>query len=412
MKVIITTILIITTLFVSTYFIHDNRVQEAVILLEKQEKGQLKEFKVLKDQAYQALRELDVEFSDKFESIFAQTDCISSKDTSINLFVYSDNLTYNSYDFSYIECIKSKAQNDVTNERVVNEVSRKLDSIHEILGGEEQYWINKMQHEKHRFWTEESLPLCNNYFSNNVRYIINSSAFKDLIKLIKKYREDKLLAQQESNNNRIEFNRIYTSSINKLNSEGKRLFQEDINDKPINTNKKFVFNSSLGRVEYSLPVEKYETYNLEESLENALEMQYNNNSLSNGAMPYSNCFGRSNYGNSSVRVNAGGGDVLVLIKDLSERVVRHAYVRKHNNYTLDLPNGYYRVYFYHGSGWNPHKSMPSSDCNSLRGGFINGESITKDPSELHLSNQIMTYTLTEVINGNFNTVGSSKNEAF
>ncbi len=48
------------------------------------------------------------------------------------------------------------------------------------------------------------------------------------------------------------------------------------------------------------------------------------------------------------------------------------------------------VFFYSGTGWNPNKQMPSSSCNSLRGGFVSNESVTKD-NYINLYNQIMIW---------------------
>jgi hypothetical protein len=140
--------------------------------------------------------------------------------------------------------------------------------------------------------------------------------------------------------------------------------------------------------------------------------QYKDFSLQTGAMPYGYCFGTSNSGQSGVKVNAGGSDVLVTIKNMNDEVIRHAYIEARNSFRLNLPNGSYNVYFYYGNGWNPKRFMKDTDCGRLVGGFLSNESVSKDPNVLQLYSQIMVYTLTQQANGNFSTSGSSKGEAF
>lgn len=143
--------------------------------------------------------------------------------------------------------------------------------------------------------------------------------------------------------------------------------------------------------------------------------KYINNSLPNGATPYSNCFGRNascnDWGCSSLEViTPFGSDVLVTIKK-SNSVVKHAYVRAGSSYTFEMPNGTYQPFFYYGKGWDPNKPMPSSSCKSLKGGFLARESFDKDLPQ-RLENQTLTYTLQTVTNGNFQTIDSDPKEAF
>ena len=105
-------------------------------------------------------------------------------------------------------------------------------------------------------------------------------------------------------------------------------------------------------------------------------------------------------------------DDLVMIKNSSDRVIRHAYIRARDRFTLNVPNGNHDVYFYYGTGWNPNKFMKATTCGDLTGGFLSNEVVSKDPSTLRIYNQVMTYTLTEQVNGNFSTTSSSKYEAF
>ena len=60
-----------------------------------------------------------------------------------------------------------------------------------------------------------------------------------------------------------------------------------------------------------------------------------------------------------------------------------------------------------GTGWYPEKQMKG-----VRGGFIKGESFTKDDTPLYLHNNALTYELTLQRHGNFQTSSSSEGEMF
>jgi hypothetical protein len=143
-------------------------------------------------------------------------------------------------------------------------------------------------------------------------------------------------------------------------------------------------------------------------------INYQNNSLSTGAMPYSYCFGSKNScssGCSKIKVQAPyGSDVLVTIKK-NDVVFRHAYISSGGSFTFNLPNGSYQPFFYYGTGWNPNKFMKNTSCGELKGGFVKGETVGKDDSQ-YLSNNVLTYTLILQQNGNFSTTPSNKGEAF
>ncbi len=143
---------------------------------------------------------------------------------------------------------------------------------------------------------------------------------------------------------------------------------------------------------------------------------YQNNSLSNGAQPYAKYYG-SNYSydwnRAAVKVNASAySDVVVIVhyNNGQGRVAGHVYVRKGCSSTIYLlPNKTYQVFFYYGKGWYPKKEMSGG----IKGGFLSSESFSKDGSSMYLrSGEIVTYTLTQQVNGNFSTSGSSKYEMF
>ena len=115
---------------------------------------------------------------------------------------------------------------------------------------------------------------------------------------------------------------------------------------------------------------------------------------------------------SEIRVKAPyNSDVIAIVRynNSNGNVAAHKYIKAGNSVTLYLKNGYnYQTFFYYGNGWYPQKEMP----NGLRGGFIKGESFSKDGSASYLNNQILSYELTLQANGNFQTSGSSIGEIF
>lgn len=171
------------------------------------------------------------------------------------------------------------------------------------------------------------------------------------------------------------------------------------NDNPEKRTYENSYESSSHR---SSPYSSGDTY---QSVEND---PYYNNSLSTGTVPYSNS--GSYYSNeSSISVSTSyksNCDVIVIIKS-GGTIVRNAYIKAGGDYTFNLPNDSYQVFFYAGKGWNPNKVMP----NGLRGGFVSNESYSKDsPTSLYYEG--LTYELTPRTNGNFSTQHSTANEIF
>lgn len=151
-----------------------------------------------------------------------------------------------------------------------------------------------------------------------------------------------------------------------------------------------------------------------ERQEKAIYDQFINNSLRNGATPYSYCYGGngscSNYGCSQISVKTPyNSDVLVTIKR-NDEVVRHAYITAGSTYTFEVSNGTYQPFFYYGKGWNPEKFMKNSSCGVIKGGFISDESFGKDEPQT-LNNNTLSYELILQENGNFSTSPSNQNDA-
>lgn len=151
----------------------------------------------------------------------------------------------------------------------------------------------------------------------------------------------------------------------------------------------------------------------EKRREQAIWNEYSENSLSRGAKPWSNCFGRSNTCDgrcSEIKINSPSNiDVVVLLKQ-GNVTKRHAYIPAGRSYTFNIPNGRWQPFFYYGKGWYPDKEMESSSCTSIKGGFLEYEDWDKDSPD-YLEDVVITYTLTAVVDGNFQTQSSSQSEA-
>ena len=144
-------------------------------------------------------------------------------------------------------------------------------------------------------------------------------------------------------------------------------------------------------------------------------MTFSSYSQYTGATPWSNCFGENAscdyYGCSSIKVITSSSSPVVAIVKRYGKVVKHAYISAGSSYTFEVKDGTYQVFFYYGTSWNKNKKMQSSECSSLYGGWNLNENFDKDDGTITLKGQIMSYTLSSRVNGNFQTTDSSIEEA-
>lgn len=148
-----------------------------------------------------------------------------------------------------------------------------------------------------------------------------------------------------------------------------------------------------------------------------LDMQYGNNSLTNGSQPYARWYGSNDYyddytPHSEIRVKAPyNSDVIAIVRynNMNGSVAGHKYIQAGHSATIYLRNGNrYQTFFYYGKGWYPNKQMSGK----VEGGFLKNEAFSKDGSSSYLENQILSYELTLQENGNFQTSSSSEAEMF
>jgi len=347
-----------------------------------------------------------------FDEVFTLSKATKYRDTIVTYFIYYNSLSIKSYDLSYTTCLfeqaSSKASKLITEKKFEKEI-QKLEKDHGSLVRE---WANKIGQEK--FMIMDVGSPCTPYFKEAIKYVVNKKSFLDFDDFLKQY------ALQE-NNTKIDselIKSLYQNELNrlkaKLSENEKRVLDEQLKNNSalkMGENRFSFSGNQLGSFDYTIPRWIIDEKTINDAMDIVYTEHYKNYSLDNGDMPYAYCYGSGNYGPSSLKVNAGNSDVLVMVKNSNDLVVRHFYVQANHQYSVRLNNGHYNVYFYYGKGWNPKKQMKEAICGPLIGGFIYYESLSKDPSRMSLHNQSMVYTLMNVTGGNLQTVPSNVNEA-
>ena len=71
-----------------------------------------------------------------------------------------------------------------------------------------------------------------------------------------------------------------------------------------------------------------------------------------GATPWENCYGKNAsctyVGCSDIKINTSSSSAIVAIVKKNGNVVKHAYISPSSNYTFELLDGIYQVFFYYG----------------------------------------------------------------
>jgi len=372
------------------------------------------------NQVYQELsrvyRRTGGESWEEFNSFYNSLNAIEQVDTVYQLLYLKKELTYDKYNLDFISCCHSAALVSLENKNILEEFSTFKNVINEEYS-EVRHLLNHSTVENALMWS--TLDGCQKYFPElqiaSIRY--------DIVKDIKFILMNMQLKFDEaaSNNNVAlqEFNKQLNSSLSNTSYSIRNSVKASMASADnclSNEEQEYVIKTkTLGDYRFSIPKLLFNQSQFDLQLSNAFNQAYENNSLSTGSKPYYRCFGSNNscssWSCSEVKVNAGSRDVVTLIKNRSDRVVRHAYIRAYGSYTFEIPDGAYKIIFYAGKGWNPEKVVINNECGPLRGGFVSGPSFTKDDN-LSVYGQVMTYTLSYQTNGNFSPAGSSAQEAF
>lgn len=410
-KIILTIVILIGV----SYGYHLFNVNQAKNTLETAYKNDLKRFEVEKDKLYSALRNQDANSVYIFDSLYSNTieNAKSYNDTTISFLFYAKEIRFNLIDFKYLNTLKIKVESELYNYYQLKKYRSGLAELSKIYGTATQEWEGKLDKEK--FFEITTSDNCRPYFENSDKYRLKDNAISEFNRFLADY----TVHQKELQNQDIQIKGKLENQLNNisssLNANAKRLLSESFDkSEAINSDYEFFKFKWAGEEEFAYEIAKKsidQSY-IDNTLEKVYTEQYRLNSLSNGSMPYSYCYGGSNSGSSSIKVNAGPEDVLVTVKNNRNVIVRHAYVKAFRSFRINVPNGNYQVFFYYGTGWNPKKFMKDTNCGRLVGGFVSNESVSRDPDILQLYNQELQYTLSKQTNGNFSTSGSSKFEAF
>jgi hypothetical protein len=407
----------VAILFGSTYLIFLNQGESAQISIEEENNNRKKTFIGLKDKYLRSFSDNYPNENSIFNDYYNPEKAKYLKDTLISFFVYSSKLPMTKYDVSYYDCLASKCESEIEKTVVKKEIEVELGKIKRNYGEEAETWYQKIGEEKF-LNVLSSNENCDSFFKENHKISINNSAFKEFSEFLSTVKKEKYNYRKKSEKSTSKFNSQVRRAKKTLTSSGRKMLdnQLEISNFLSDRNVDLSFNGDiLGIINYSFPSKEFEEERFNTMLDDIYLEQYKNNSLRNGAKPYSYCFGSSNscggYGCSQIKVKTPyNSDVLVTIKK-NDRVYRHAYVKASSSYTFNFSNGTYQAFFYYGKGWNPNKFMKNTSCGELKGGFISNEHFGKDyPQDLY--NQILSYELILQQNGNFSTKPSNKDEAF
>ncbi|MEI6265919.1 MAG: hypothetical protein WCP74_12535 [Sphingobacteriia bacterium] len=418
-KILIIIAILLILLLVTVRYQFNKRFEVFKTSVSLYETTQLENFRKEKENHVAYLSSGDKKIYQLFTEQFDESKSMSNRDTTFSFLYLSGSVKYKFPSLKYINCLNSKCLIDKQ-----NEINQKLIVIKETefknkFGESFSLWYPKLKEEKLLKKTNKSGD-CSGFFPNLNEISFDANVWQDFENFLIAYNSEARASQIQ--NKQIE--NQYSSNVAATKRQLKSGVMDYFNDKLSNrksqiltyvTETKTYSSPSLGLITYSSSKAKFDKQIFQNVADEAFEEQWKYNSLSTGAMPYSYCYGASNYCGSyscsKISVRTGGADVLVTVKDGSGDVVRHAYINGGYSFTFNVPDGQYQVFFYSGTGWNPNKFMTSTSCGTLHGGFVLDEDVTKD-NYISLYSQIMTYELIMQENGNLSTKPSSKDEAF
>lgn len=411
--------LLLLIFVISVRYIYSQRIEVFKESLTTFESNQYKDFKIEKERRLNSLSNGDSRILELFNENFNESTALIERDTLFSFMYLSDNIKYKTVLANYFDCLIEKCAIDKENEIAQNSIDKKVKAFERKYEQTFNDWYPKLKVKLLNF--ESVTGDCFDLFNDFNKISYEEEVWDEFENFIVSY--DTQVKNEAVANKRAEqqFKSNVSTLRAKLNSNVVNFFNGKVSDKKSEILEKEnvtkTFNAPiLGPINYDVLKVSFNKKAFEEVADAAYEEHWKANSLGTGKMPYSSCYGSGNNCNdrncSEIKVITGGsGDVLVTIKNSSRRVVRHAYVKGGNSFSFKVPDGSYQVFFYSGTGWNPLKTMSSSSCNSLRGGFVANENVTKD-DYINLYSQIMTYELILQQQGNFSTKPSSKNEAF
>lgn len=395
------------------YVIHLTKYYTAKARIDsrnRQFEAKFNAFKAELEETYKREYSGDLDF---FNHYFSLNDAAYYTDTTVSFFIYWDQLEIKHYKEDYLECLARRAKSAAINSQSDIALEEELQRLKDKYGEVAERWLKILA--KERFFIYRSDEHCKAYFGEYDTYRLNPDAVRDFENFIHEVEKQELAMEVASELNKIRYEEAHKNLKQELNSLDWNKFEQNLKSNPAlrTDHKSFRYTGDgLGRFDYYLTYQNFDQEQWDRNLEFFYNDKYRFNSLRNGAMPYSYCYGDGNSGPSRVKVQAGSSDVLVSVKTTSGKVIRHFYVTSHNTFSVGIPNGTYYIHFYYGSGWNPKKYMTKAHCGSLFGGFINDEVVSQVPETRTIVNTEYTVMLYEVVNGNLETKSSSVSAAF
>jgi hypothetical protein len=410
-------VLLISCVIIVRYFYKQNfeDFKNSVSLYESE---QLKKFIEEKEKKYADLQFENPKIFQLFKAQFDEHKAMNQRDSTYSFLYLSGNVKFNSPSFQYFDCLQNKCIVDMQNDSTQQLIIIKEKELQRKFGEKFTLWYPKFKDDKLNKKINES-ENCKTFFPELFQISYNQSAWNDFEQFLIEY--GLAIKESQAQNSKVEaqLKTKYSAASYQLNSGALDYFRNRL-DTEMSTiitadSLPAIYSSTtLGSITYYVIRKNFNQAVYKNIEDDAFTEQWKYNSLSTGSMPYSYCYGSSNYcGNycSEIQVRTGGSDVLATIKDSEGDVFRHAYIKSGHSFTFNVPDGQYQVFFYSGTGWNPNKYMTTSSCGTLHGGFVSAESFTKD-DYISLNSQSMTYELIMQPNGNLNTQPSSMNEAF
>ena len=356
---------------------------------------------------------------DLFINEFNEINAFSQFDTVFNFFYITSSVTFNAYDKRYLFCLLDKSKSSIENTFNTEKIKLRNNHLKKKHGKGYTKWYPDFEN----YLDGIDSVSCSEFFTySTVNF--DESNWKDFSDFLAYYSKTIKEEKRKNNSEKNKFKKYKFKRKKQLKSKFHNNYETELTSKKDNfliKNKElFRYKSALkGEIIFYFESITFNQTKFDNVSEKIFEDQWKTNTLYTGALPYKSCFGSnpkcyppSGYQEcSSIRVIAPiNSNVIVTVKK-SGSVYKHAYIKPGSSYKFTLPNGKYQTFFYYGNGWNPNKKIRSSQCGSLKGGFVSGETISKSDLE-SLYNYSLTYTLQLTTNGNFSPKSSTSTEAF
>jgi hypothetical protein len=418
-KILISVAILLILVVIGVRYEFNEKFEVFKTSISQYKTAQLETFRKEKENRIALLSNGDKKILQLFTEQFDESKAITERDTSFSFIYLSDKVKYKTASMKYLDCLNAKCINDQQNETNQKLIKAKENELEKRYGKTYLLWFSKFKDEKLLKKTNK-IDECSNYFPDLYEVFYDANVWKDFEKFMYAYNSETREMQIQNKKTENQFASNVEITKNQLRSEVLNYFDDQLSNKKsqiiaTEAETKTYSSPTLGLITYTINKTSFDKQAFQVVADDAFQEQWKNNSLSTGATPYFYCYGASNYCNSygcsRITVLTGGSDVLVIIKDIKEDVVRHGYINGGNSFSFNVPDGQYEVFFYSGNGWNPNKVMPSTSCGILKGGFVSGESVTKVDYR-SLNNNVWTIELILQENGNLETQSSSKSEAF